>query len=254
VRSRTVVTPALLLRSVDYADADRIVTLLTLRFGKAAFIARGARRSKKRFGGALQALSLLSVEVTESDAQLGTLMQAQLTRSFPRILAELPRMDAAFAALLLVRELSPEHEPDDAVFSTTLGLLDALEREQAVPACVRLCFQVRLLALLGFAPRFDRCGSCGKQPKPGQAAEFDPRLGHISCRDCGGGAHRISGFARGELMRATGADWVSAADSVWPERELGEVQAALDVFVEQRLGRALRATSLRPLGTGGASG
>jgi DNA repair protein RecO (recombination protein O) len=222
------------LRSVDYSDVDRIVTLLTGHFGKATFIARGAKRSKKRFGGALQPLCLLSVEVTEVGPKMGSLVQAQVTRSFPRILGDLLRMDAAFGALVLVRELLPEHEPDSVVFASICALLEALDQGQAVPERLRLCFELRLLSLLGFAPQLDRCGLCGKLARPGQAAELDPRLGHLTCRDCGGAAYRISGAMRVELMRALGPEWLRAAESTWPEQGLSEAREALARFVDHR--------------------
>ena len=248
MRSRTVVTQALLLRSVDYADADRIVTLLTSRFGKASFIARGARRSKKRFGGSLQPFGLLDVVVTEGATELESLVQAQLSRPFPRILSDLARMGAGFAALELLRELTAEHQPDSTVFATALSLLAALDAEEVAPEPVLLCFQLRLLALLGFAPRLGQCGLCGKRPAAAQAGCFDPRLGTLVCKDCGGAPHRLSGSVRGQLMAATGADWVRVAALAWPERQLAETRDALRGFVEQRIGRKLSAAFMLPVG------
>ncbi|MFI5307162.1 MAG: DNA repair protein RecO [Polyangiales bacterium] len=239
-------TDALLLRSVDYGDADRIVTLLTTRFGKAAFIARGARRSKKRFAGALEPLCLLAVEVRQGAAELGTLMSAQIARSFPRVLANLSAMSAGFAALELVRELSAEHAPEPEVFATTLQLLEALDAHEAAPERLLLCFEVRLLGLLGFAPRLDSCGVCGKRPGDGQAGLFDPQLGHLTCRRCGGASHRLGGVARAQLVRASGSGWVDAAMPPWKQSELAETREALRAFVEQRIGHALRAPSSFP--------
>lgn len=237
----------MLLRSVDYADADRIVTLLTVRFGKATFIARGARRSKKRFGGVLQPLLLLEVEVRESASQLGSLVQAEISRPFPRIVADLGRMAAGFAALELLRELTAEHEPDHALFATAISLLEALDVGQPAPERVLLCFEVRLLSLLGFAPRLDQCGLCGKRPVAGQAAELDAQLGHLVCRSCGGAAYHLSGGARMRLAHATGPDWLSAAELPWPARELAIAREALLRFAEQRIGRKLSAGVLLPL-------
>jgi DNA repair protein RecO (recombination protein O) len=246
VRSRTEVTEALLLRSVDYGDADRVITLLTERFGKAAFIARAARRSKKRFGAALQPLSLLSVQIGPGRGALGLLMQAEVTRAFPRVLGDLARMHAGFAALELLRELSPEHEPDPAVFATAVALLDALEQGRADSQSTLLCFEARLLGLCGFSPRLDRCGLCGKHADQARAGLFDPRLGHLVCRACGGAPYRLSGATRARLVRAAGPLWVDAAREQWLQPELAETRAALREFVEQRIGRELKAGSLLP--------
>jgi DNA repair protein RecO (recombination protein O) len=245
VRSPSEISQALLLRSVDYGDADRVVTLLTQRFGKCAYIARAARRSKKRFGSALQPLALLSVQVARGRGPLEVLQRAEVQRPFPRLLSDLGRMQAGFSALELVRELSPEHEPDPAVFATAVAMLAALDAAcDDEPERLLLCFTARLLALCGFSPRLDRCGQCGKPAEPTRSALFDPRLGHLVCRACGGAAHRLAARSRLALMRAAGPDFGAVAQEPWAGAELGLARAALRDFIEQRIGRPLRAASM----------
>jgi DNA repair protein RecO (recombination protein O) len=244
VRRPTDHSEALFLRGVDYAESDRIVTLLTRRFGKASFIARAARRSKKRFAGALQPLQLISVELQHGSGQLGSLARAEVVRTFPRVLSDLGRMSAGFAALELVRELSPEHDADPALFGTTLDMLQALDAADAAPERLALCFQARTLALSGFAPRLDACGACGKRPEGAQRAEFDPRAGHLVCRHCGGASEELGGAARVLLQRASGPDWIACARAELPDAELASARCALRAFIEQRIGKALRASAL----------
>jgi DNA repair protein RecO (recombination protein O) len=234
----------LVLRAIDYGDADRIVTLLTAQFGKAAYVARSARRSKKRFGGALEPFSLLSVELTRGKAQLGGLSQAQVTRSFPRILSDLGRMSAGFTGLLLLRELLPEYQPDATVFATALEFLAGLDAPEVAAERLLLGFEVRLLSLAGFAPDFDHCGFCGKQPRADQAGLFDPQQGHLVCRACGGATHRVGGRVRVALTLATGPGWLGAVGPEWSANEHAEARAAVLDFIEHRLGRPLAVTSL----------
>lgn len=207
-------------------------------------MARAARRSKKRFGGALQPLSLLSVQTTAGRGALAQLVQAEVTRAFPRVLSDLGRLHAGFAGLELLRELCPEHEPDDSVFSTAVALLGALDAGQADAERLLLCFESRLLALCGFAPRLDRCGQCDKHAEPARAALFDPRLGHLVCRACGGASYRLAGAVRSTLMRAAGAEWIAAAADDWKQSDLADARSALRTFIEQRIGRPLKAASL----------
>jgi DNA repair protein RecO (recombination protein O) len=235
---------ALFLRGVDYAESDRIVTLLTRRFGKASFIARAARRSKKRFAGALQPLQLISVELQHGATQLGSLARAEVVRTFPRVLSDLARMSAGFAALELVRELTPEHESDPALFGTTLDMLQALDTADIAPEPLALCFQARMLALTGFAPRLDACGTCGKRPASGQSAEFDPRAGHLVCQSCGGASAHLGGTSRALLQRASSAEWVACARAEWPAAEIPSARSALRAFIEYRIGKPLRASAL----------
>jgi DNA repair protein RecO (recombination protein O) len=244
VRHPTDTIDALLLRALDYSEADRIVTLLTAPFGKASFIARGARRSKKRFGAALQPFQLLRVELSHGRGELGTLAAAQIVRPFPRLLSELGRMGAGFAALELVRELLPEREADPAPLALTLELLDRLDQADAPSARLLVCFEARLLGLCGFAPQLLECGLCGRKPGASQASEFDPHGGHLVCRQCGGGSHRLAGPVRAALQLASGPDWSAAAREPWAPGAIGQAHTVLRVFAEHRIGKALEADSL----------
>jgi DNA repair protein RecO (recombination protein O) len=248
MRSRTETTAAFVLRSVDYGEADRIVTLLTQRFGKVTYIARSARRSKKRFGGALQPLALLEVHVSTVRGPLGTLERAEISRAFPRVLSGLDRMQAGFAGLELARELTPEHEADPAVFATVATFLTALDLSERPPAQLGLCFTARLLAILGLSPRLDRCGLCSKAAPPERLSMFDAQLGHLVCSACGGAPHRIAGAARVLLMRATGPDWIAVAEGEpLAQAQHASAHSAFAEFVEHRIGRQLKAGELRPL-------
>lgn len=237
-------TRALLLRSVDYRESDRVVTLLTERFGKRSALARGARASKRRFGGQLQPLCVLEVQLQRGRGELETLHAAQIKLPFTRILADLARMSAGFAGVELLRELTAEHEADPALFALAVSFLQALDAGERAPEPLQLCFSVALLSALGHAPRLDRCGGCGKAPGEGQAACFDPAQGTIVCRACGGAAQRLPASLRARLARASAGDFVTAASGSWSRLEEVRARRALSAFIESRLGRALRAPVL----------
>jgi DNA repair protein RecO len=153
---------ALVLRSVDYGEADRIVTLLTRRHGKLAALARSARKSKRRFAGALEGFALLDAELAIGSGDLSHLQSARVTRAFPRLLGDLERLSAAGALLRLCRDLLPERSPDAEVFDALVSMLEALDRADVPPAALQVAFEIRLLALTGFAPLLAACGRCGK--------------------------------------------------------------------------------------------
>jgi DNA repair protein RecO (recombination protein O) len=233
-------TRALLLRSVDYGDTDRVVTLLTERFGRVSGMARGARRSQKRFGGALSPLCVLSVDLKPGRGELWTLAGARIERPCLRLLSDLPRMNAAFAAIELLRTLTPEHEPDAALFELGCALLDRLEHGPESGDALFACFALRLLALSGMAPRLDRCGRCGRTPRPDQSVELDAAEGRLACRQCGGAALRLSAALRARLAQASGPAWIEAAAAPVSAAELAIVHRLLDATVEARLGRTPR--------------
>jgi DNA repair protein RecO (recombination protein O) len=239
-------TDALLLRSVDYGEADRVLTLLTRRFGKVACIARGARRSKKRFGGVLQPFTLLRAAIEPRQSGMPMLQAAEIGRHHPRIVSDLDRVSAGYAALELVRELSADHEADDAIFDLALELLAALDAESCRPAALLVCFEARLLAIAGFAPMLDACGHCGKQASAGQRARFDAANGHLVCGACGGaaiGRDMLSGAARAALMHAAQGAFQEAADML-QAADLRSARYAMRSLTEHRIGRELAADAL----------
>jgi DNA repair protein RecO (recombination protein O) len=238
-------TDAILLRSVDYAEADRIVTLLTADLGKVSLLARGARRSQRRFGAALQAYTVLRAEVGQGRGELGRLAQAQVVRAYRGIMGNLRKMMAAGAGLTLVREALPPREPDARMFRTCVAFLDGLEQagEAAeVSEAVLLAFQVRLMALAGFAPELDACAGCGKHAADGQAALFDPDRGAVVCRACGGGSVLLSGSTRAHLRVCAGSAW--AEPRPWTAQERTEAGTALERLVARHLGKVLKARSV----------
>jgi DNA repair protein RecO (recombination protein O) len=233
-------TFAFVLRSVDYGEADRVFTLLTERFGKLGCLARGARRSKKRFGGVVQPLTLLRVAIEPRRTGLAQLHSAEIARHPARITGSLERVSAGYAALELLRELSPELEPDAQIFELAIEMIEALDAVelQAAPSALVAMFEARLLALAGFAPLLDACGHCGKRAAPAQAARFDATHGHLVCRECGFAPYVLSGAARLALDAACGGAFRSAAEGLAPA-DHAAVQRAMRALTEHRVGRAL---------------
>ena len=232
---------ALLLRAVDYRDSDRIVTLLTREHGKLSALARGARRSKRRFAGALEPYAVLKVELKAGRSELWTLAEATIDRAFPGVLGSLERMNRAGAALALVRELSVERAGDAELFVTCVQLLTVLDAEDDPNGERLLAFAVRVLALAGVAPHLNTCGRCDKAAPPGRAAYFDPAAGGIVCRGCGGGAFRLSGAALAHLRNAQTDGWLEAARGDWDEADRNAARVAVAAFLAFQLGEKVAA-------------
>lgn len=229
-------TRALLLRSLDYGEADRILTFFTEVHGKVAVLARGARRSRKRFGGALEPFSLLEVEFVAGRGSLGRLTDARLQQGYLGLLGSLPAMQSAGRALDALRRLTPDHQPEPEVFAEALALVAALDGSAAQDLSEqwRAGFVVQLLARLGFWPNLDACGSCGRRPRDDQAVQFHAPLGHLVCRQCGGATLRLSARGRQLLAGLCSPDWRAATAVSWPEAQLREVVAVTDAVLRAR--------------------
>jgi DNA repair protein RecO (recombination protein O) len=157
--------------------------------------------------------------------ELAHLERVAVDRSFHEILRSLDAIGAAGAALAVIRERVPDHEPEPAVFHAAERFLSALNDGAPAEESL-LSLQIRVLGMLGFAPTLDRCVACGKMPGPGKAASFDASRGGIVCRACGGGPLLLSPAALRRWMAIQST--VDAVESQWPDTERRQIHDALD--------------------------
>jgi DNA repair protein RecO (recombination protein O) len=198
-------TDALLLRRVEYGESDLVLTLLTQKLGKVSALARGARKSSKRFGSALEPMHTLAVELDERPgAELFTLLEAKLQVARAGILNSLPAMEAAGKALNWVRRAAPPRTPEQAPYAVLTTLLDRLSVAPNAEACgVALAEAgLSLLSAFGWGIDFERCVRCGRQASPAQSASVDATRGGLICRSCGGARMRLSAPSRQRMARA----------------------------------------------------
>lgn len=175
-------TPAVILKSSRWGEADRIVSCYTLTLGKLRAVARGARRMKSRFGGALEPFTHSHLNLFEKHGDtLYRLTQADLREPFVRLRQDLTLMSAAARIVNLVGATTVDADPDRQVFETLVHGLRALERSDD-PGLAALVFQFRLLERVGFRPQIDQCAVCGVAPS--QGAAFATLSGGLLCRAC----------------------------------------------------------------------
>ena len=174
----------IVLRSIRYGEADRILDLYTRDAGLVSAIAKGIRRTKSRFGARLEPLSCVDF-MAYHGRTLDTVTQAEVLRSFRGVREDLARFEAAAGMVGSVRALSGGDEADRRVFNLLYNSLDALEQRDSGFEAVEAAFGLKLSILAGYAPQLDTCLSC--EANPDQLAEplyFAPNLGGVLCSDC----------------------------------------------------------------------
>src|SRR5215831_500596 len=187
--SVSVCSEAILLGSVAYGDADRVVTLMTRSHGKVGAMARGARRSRTRFGGALGPFVVAEAMLRERrGAELMLLDSYHVRRDFSRLALDVVKMGHASYATELLRELSPPHRADEALFELLVELYQAVSDHPPRADTLR-AFELKLLGELGLRPALDRCVGCDTI----DGAELDRAIvdagrGGLLCPRCAGGA------------------------------------------------------------------
>jgi len=176
---------AIVLRHVDYGEADRIVTCFTRDFGLLKGFARGARKSVKRFGPALEPLAEVQLFWDEGRGGLPSLKEAELVDLHGGLRGSLPVLALAGYGCELIEALFGEGEPFPQVFDLLRAFLAHLNAG-GDPVAGRFLLELRALHLAGYIPHFLHCAECGG-PLP-ERFGFDARRGGSLCPGCGSGA------------------------------------------------------------------
>lgn len=180
-------TQALVLRVVDLGESDRIAHLLTQETSRLTVIAKGARRSRRRFPGTLDLLNLVAVRVDRRRAgALARLEQARLVDAFPSLRVRSSRFALACYLVELVDRLAPEGaggREARQLFAAALGSLRAIA-ERTPDARLRVLLELRLLAALGLRPEFVRCVRCGREIAGSPSVSYHVAEGGPLCERC----------------------------------------------------------------------
>ncbi len=180
----------LLLRTTPFGEADAIVALLTREHGRISALARGARRSRRRFGGSLGPLLLCRFSLRpRCRGDLWTLESSEVLRDFTALAGDVATFAHAAYVVELIRELCPAEVPEPAVLDLAIAIHESLATVGARPAALR-AFELQLLEQLGSAPQLDACVACGEDgvlELPG--AVFDPARGGAVCVRCAATSH-----------------------------------------------------------------
>ena len=158
--SRSLRTEAIVLRSIRFGEADRILHLYTPLHGRVGAIAKGARRTRSRFGARLEPFFHLSVLLYEGRSDLMTVSSADTIEAHGPLRERASSLDAAARACDAVSRLFETGDPMEPVFhllANQLRLLDGDERHSGPAA--QLAFRLKLLVAGGFTPQLASCAS-----------------------------------------------------------------------------------------------
>jgi DNA repair protein RecO (recombination protein O) len=240
-------TRAIVLRSRRLGETSKLVTLYTEDYGKLKVTAKGARKPRSKFGGALELMTeVQAVCYLREERELQVLSDCDVLCSHQRLAGDLPRLAFGSAACELIDLLTIESEPNGRLYRCLAGVLDALEEvgpEQLEP--LFWYYQLRLVATLGYRPELAQCVVC-RRVLEGRWLWFSAALGGGLCQTCGQ-AHgiRMAGDSLRFLrdLQALKAYRREAIPPVPPR--YGEIRQVMRSFLEYHSGERGR---LRALG------
>ncbi|MDI6743388.1 MAG: DNA repair protein RecO [Smithella sp.] len=177
-------TAGYVLRTLNYSESDLIVTFYSPEFGKFKGIAKGAKRSKKRFANVFEPFSLTNVIFTRRGRDTLSFIEAcEIIDHYDVIRQDMEKTLIASYFIDLADQFSPEGKKNESIFQLLEDFMRMLGRDNASDAVVRF-FEMRLLKLSGFEPAIDRCIVCKTPVTNGNAYYFHPHEGGIKCGAC----------------------------------------------------------------------
>jgi DNA repair protein RecO (recombination protein O) len=229
-------TEAVVLRSMRYAEADRILHLYTPDRGRVSAIAKGVRRSRSRFGGRLEPFFRLRLVLYEGRSELLTVTSAETIHGHPRLREHAGALDGAARACDAVGRLFDDGEPHRGVYNLLANQLALLDAEPArATRANALAFRLKLLLAAGFAPQLAACAGCGESE---HLAGFSGAAGGVVCTACEASAFALSQEAHDFLVAALGSPLAAAPEA--PPRALAQAERAILETLEHHAHLRLR--------------
>jgi DNA repair protein RecO (recombination protein O) len=171
------------LRTTPLRESDLLVVLYTDTHGRVSAVARGARKSQRRFAGALSLLVLGRYQLGRRPrGELWGLESADVVREWTQLSADVVAVAHASYVAELVGAVLPAEVPEPHALDVIVALWDALAAGGPSPGALR-AVEIALLDLAGHRPAIDCCAACGS-PELGEGALFDPERGGAICRRC----------------------------------------------------------------------
>lgn len=178
------ITEAVVISSMDFGESDKILTFYTSSFGRLKGIAKGAKRSKKRFGINLEPFSLVRLHFFEKkEDSLVRVSSSDLINPFQGIRDDLFKIAYGSYMLELVDKLAPERARCPELFKLLTDFLGILEARGVTEDLLRV-FEVRLLDDLGLRPHVSDCVICHNSLVVGTKVRFSHEKGGALCNIC----------------------------------------------------------------------
>lgn len=235
-------TKALVLREVNYKEADKILTALTADEGKMTVSARGVRRKSGATAAACQQLCWGEFTLYEYQGRWAV-KEAATQRRFDGVRSDLDKLALASYFAEVIELLAEEGQREPGLLSLILNCLHALDQMDLPLGLIKTAFEWKTMALAGYEPMTEECAVCGR-PDP-----EDPSLllsqGVVCCEACRGGAGEgtampLTGAALAALRHIVGGSPKRLFSFRVDDRSLEQLEAASEAYLLTQLERGFR--------------
>jgi DNA repair protein RecO (recombination protein O) len=229
-------TEAVVLRSIRYGEADRVLHLYTAERGRIGAIAKGVRRPRSRFGGRLEPFFRTRLVLHEGRGELSTITAAETVHAHPALRERrgaLERATQACDAVLRLFDAAEPNRPAYHLLCRELALLDA--DAAAATRAHGLSFRLKLLLAAGFLPELAACAACGERE---HLSGFSASAGGVVCDGCEANAFPLTPEAHGFLSAALAQPLAASPEA--PDSALRQADRAIAETLEHHAHVRLR--------------
>ncbi|MFN2616371.1 MAG: DNA repair protein RecO [Thermoleophilaceae bacterium] len=201
-------TEAVVLRSIRYAEADRVLHLYTADRGRVGAIAKGVRRVRSRLGGRLEPLARVRLVLHQGRGELCTITQVDTVHPHAALRERRDSLERGVQACDAVLRLFDSTESNSPAYNLLCNQLALLDADPASAGRAQaLAFRMKLLLAAGFAPELSSCATCGEAE---DLVGFSPSAGGVVCGGCEAGSFPLGQEAHAFLAQALARPLVEA--------------------------------------------
>jgi DNA repair protein RecO (recombination protein O) len=244
---------AVVLRTWPFHESDLIVSFFTRDYGRMKGVAKAALKSRKRFGGALEPMTVARAWFVERPRQeLVRLDQLEIVRSPLSDPVDHVRMAVLSLFAELLDEALPEHDPQDAVFRLLVSVLEqttAVQSEIVQPWMALTYFLLWMTRLMGLLPDIGHCIACGEALRADEISFSSYNDGLFCAVHRNGSANTLGADSWQMAQKMLRAPVGAFAGEPWPRRRCQDLRRFALQSIERHLERKLRtAEALARLG------
>jgi DNA repair protein RecO (recombination protein O) len=229
-------TEAVVLRSIRFGEADRVLHLYTAERGRLGAVAKGVRRVRSRFGGRLEPFFRVQLVLHQGRGELCTVTSAETIDAHASLRDRRSALERAVQACDAVLRLFDAAEPNRSAYHLLcreLSLLDSDPRAATRPH--GLAFRLKLLLAAGFVPELAACAACGDRE---HLTGFSASAGGVVCAGCEASAFSLDQDAHDFLVRALGRPLAESPEA--PDAALRQADRAIAETLEHHAHVRLR--------------
>lgn len=235
---------AIVLRTWPLRESDLIVSFFTRDYGRMKGVAKAALKSRKRFGGALEPMTIARAWFAERPRQeLVRLDQLEIIRSPLSTRVDHVRMAVLSYFAELIDEALPEHDPQETVFRLLVSVLEqtnAAESETVQPWMALTYFSLWMTRLMGLLPDIARCTACGEALRAAEISFSSYNDGLFCAVHRSANSNILSADSWQLAQRMLRNPVGSFSTEPWPRRRAQDLRRFALQSLERHLERKLR--------------